>query len=144
MRKRIQQYGQRLKGRSIISNGRKLLPTVDRRSPWSRRFHDLVSSFGSDLALDLEHASEGQKALVRRCSALCTELEILEVRFAHNNGAKVEELETYQRATNSLRRTIQTLGIHRGRLAKEINTPTLIEYLRRRGDDDDEPLEAAE
>jgi hypothetical protein len=130
MRRRKKQFGNKLHGRSKITNGRALLPSIDGRSLWSRRFRDLNGSFASDLGhgQDDSAMSEGQRALVRRASALCVELELLEVRFARDGGAKVEELDVFQRATNSLRRLCESLGIHQGRIARDI-TPTLDQYL---------------
>jgi len=129
-RRTVKEYGQQLHGRSRISNGRTLLPSIDGRSLWARRFRDLISSFGSDLGQEEHLLSEGQRALLRRASALCVELERMEVRFAQNGGAEVPELEAFQRATNSLRRLCETLGIHRGRIARNITPPSVEEYLR--------------
>ena len=129
-RKRVKQYGQQLKGRSRLTNGAALLPSIDHRSFWARRFRDLVGSFQSDLAQDDDALSTGQKALIRRASALCVELEGMEVKFAANQGATVEQLEVFQRATNSLRRVVETLGISRGRLAREVGGVTLGQVLR--------------
>jgi hypothetical protein len=98
MRKRKKQYGNVLHGRSKITNGRKLLPSISYRSFWARRFRDLISSFNSDLAQDDDHLSEGQRALIRRASALCVELEHMEVRFAANGGAEIQDLNMFRRS----------------------------------------------
>src|SRR5262249_32332776 len=128
MRKKVKLFGRKLHGASKVTNRRGLLPTIDGRSIWARRFRDLNAAFSFDLGTDADALSEGQRALIRRASALCTELENLEVRFAHNGGAEVAELDVFQRATNSLRRIVETLGTHRGRIARDV-TPSLGEIL---------------
>ena len=128
-RKTVKEHGQQLHGRSRITNGHTLLPSIDGRSLWSRRFRDLLNAFGSDLGQEEASLSEGQRALIRRASALCVELELMEVRFARNGGAEIAELEAFQRASNSLRRLCQTLGIHRGRIARDVTPPTIEQYL---------------
>ena len=131
-------YGLKLHGRSRITNGSDLLPSVDGRSIWSRRFRDLIGAFGSDLGGERGNLSEGQKALVRRAAALAVELERQEVKFANAGGALTWEIEAYGRATNTLRRVLESLDIHRGRHARDV-TPDLKTYLRtkRYGDDGD-------
>jgi hypothetical protein len=122
-------FGAKLGGRSKISNGTRLLTDVDGRSAWARRYRDLIGAFQTDLGGEQVVLSEGQKALTRRTSTLCIELERMEVKFAHGGGATIAELETFQRASNSLRRLLESLGIHRGRIARDI-TPSLSQYLR--------------
>lgn len=129
-RARVKDAGTLIKGRSKLTNGYTVLPSIDGRSSWARRFRDLVLSFGSDLGQHEASLSEGQRALCRRASALCVELEAAEVRFARNGGAKVEELEAFQRATNSLRRLCESLGINRGRIPRDITPDDPLEYAR--------------
>jgi hypothetical protein len=131
------------KARSRVINGVELLPGIDRRSVWYRRFRDLNGLFAIDLGGDPTTLSEGQRALVRRAAALCTELELMETRFARNGGAKVVELEVFQRATNSLRRVLECLGIHRGRIARDVTPPDLETYLKMKAQAD-EPQGAEE
>jgi hypothetical protein len=123
-------FGHKLQARSKITNGSALLPSVDGRSMWGRRFRDLYDSFSSDLGQADDALSEGQRALVRRASALCVELERLEVKFARRGGAEVDELNVFQRSVNSLRRVIESLGTHRGRIPRDITPPTVSEYLQ--------------
>jgi hypothetical protein len=119
-----------LQARSKITNGSALLPSVDARGTWGRRFRDLNDSFSSDLGqTDSDALSEGQRALVRRASALCVELERLEVKFARRGGAEVDELNVFQRSVNSLRRVIESLGTHRGRIPRDVTPPTVDSYL---------------
>jgi hypothetical protein len=61
----------------------------------------------------LDQISEGEKALIRRCACLNVELERLETQFADVGQADLPSLETYQRASNSLRRLLQALGLQR-------------------------------
>jgi hypothetical protein len=53
-----------------------------------------------------------------------------EIGFARNGGAKLEELETFQRCTNTLKRVIAVLGIHHGRIARDVSSPSLGDILR--------------
>jgi hypothetical protein len=47
-------------------------------------------------------------------------------------GRTTPGLETYQHAANSLRRLLESLGIHRGRLARDV-TSDLGDYMKDRG-----------
>jgi hypothetical protein len=130
------------KARSRITNGVDLLPDIDQRNTWVRRYRDLVALFAADTGLEPESLSQGQRALVRRMAALCTELELMETRFAKNGGSKPDELEIFARVSSSLRRMCESLGIHRGRIPKQVNAPSVAEYLRqRRAVIDAEPAE---
>src|SRR6266508_1348132 len=66
------------KARSSITNGSSLLPNVDGRSLWVRRFRDLLTLHLNDLGGD-GVASEAEKALVRRAACLIVELERMEM-----------------------------------------------------------------
>jgi hypothetical protein len=114
------------KTRSRVTNGTSLLADVDRRSQWARRFRDLISLHTVDLG-GADMVSEGEKALIRRCAALNVELERMESDFAEAGAATLPALETYQRASNSLRRLLQALGLERR--ARDVG-PTLSEILR--------------
>jgi hypothetical protein len=98
--------------RSRVSNGSKLLPQVDGRSSWARRTRDLIDNHVSDLG-GPENISEAVKSIVRRASVLTTELELLERKFAMAGGASPEQLNSYQRAANSLRRLLEAIGLER-------------------------------
>lgn len=113
--------------RSRITNGRELLPGVNGNDPWVRRFHDLNALHISDLG-GSDTASNAEKALVRRAACLIVECERMEVQFAAEGEAPQRQLETYQRCVNTLRRTLQTLGLERR--AKEV--PDLAAYLAQR------------
>src|SRR5262245_23135164 len=51
-------------GRSRITNGTDLLPGIDGRSNWARRFRDVISLHTSDLG-GLEECSEAEKSIIR-------------------------------------------------------------------------------
>jgi hypothetical protein len=85
-----------------------------------RRIKDLLRAYAVDLGGE-DRLSEGQRAIVRRCVMLQTQLELLEAKFAENDGAASRvDLETYQRCSNSLRRLLESLNLHRGRIAKDV------------------------
>jgi hypothetical protein len=72
--------------RSKVTNGVKLLPGLDGRSSWSRRFHDLCASHAQD-AGGPDTLSEAQISLIRRASALEVTLERLELDMAEGAGS---------------------------------------------------------
>jgi hypothetical protein len=107
-----------------------LLPSVDGRSVWARRLHDLIYLHTADLGGE-DNCSEAEKALVRRASCLIVELEHLEMKFAlAEDGAEEGQLKTYQMTVNTLRRTLESLGLKRR--ARDV-TPTLAEYVELHG-----------
>jgi hypothetical protein len=114
--------------RSRVTNGNELLPGVDGRSWYARRARDLGCLFVSDLG-GLEAASEAEKAIVRRASILCVELENLEVRFAKDGAAQPDALDLYQRTSNSLRRLLESLGLRRR--PRDVTPPPFSDYVRR-------------
>ena len=117
-----------LTNRSRITNALGLLPSVDGRSTWARRMHDLLYLHLSDLGGE-DNCSEAEKALVRRASCLIVELEHLEDIFAAGDGTS-QRLELYQRLTNTLRRVLESTGLKRR--MKDI-TPSLAEYIAQKG-----------
>ena len=72
-------YGRPLFGKSRITNGKELLPSVDGRSIWARRFRDLISLHASDLG-GTDCLSQAELSLIRRAAALTVELEHMEER----------------------------------------------------------------
>jgi hypothetical protein len=113
------------RNRSQVTNGR-LLPNVDGRSTWARRCRDLIGLHVADKGGDAS-VSEAERAIIRRAAVLITELEIMEARFAVSDGASdIAELDAYQRAANSLRRLLESVGIQRR--ARDV-TPTIETYL---------------
>jgi hypothetical protein len=98
--------------KSRIANGA-LLPGIDGRSGWVRRAKEVIGEHISDLG-GIENCSAAERSLVRRASTLTVELERLESKFAKSeDGASNLDLEVYQRATNSLRRIFECLGLQR-------------------------------
>jgi hypothetical protein len=111
--------------KSRITNGSALLPGVDGRSPWVRRAKDIIAAHLSDLGGE-DNTSAAERSIVRRAAVLTTELERLEAKFAVAGEATADDLDVYQRMTNTLRRSLEAVGLERR--AKDIG-PTLQEYL---------------
>ncbi len=108
--------------RSKVTNGVRLLPGLDGRSTWSRRFHDLVSLHAQD-AGGVDSLSEAQVSLIRRAAALEVTLENLELDMAC--GREVD-LDQYSRCAGHLRRILETVGIRR--VAREVS-PSLADII---------------
>jgi hypothetical protein len=106
--------------RSAITNGAKVLAGLDHRGAWARRLKDLIAGHLSDLG-GIDNVSEAEKVLIRRSAMLALQCELMEQRFAKNeNGeASARQIESYQRATNTLRRCLVSLGLKR--VPREIN-----------------------
>ena len=82
---------------------------------------DLLAAHYSDAGGE-DILSEGQCALIRRAAMLELQLEMLETKFANNEGAaSAKDLDLYARTAGNLRRLIETLGLHHGRKAREVN-----------------------
>ena len=97
--------------RSRVTNGNDLLPNTDHRTVWVRRFRDVLALHLKDLGGETE-VSEAEKALARRSACLVVELEQLEQKFAAGEDTP-KALESYQRCVNTLRRTLESLGLQR-------------------------------
>jgi hypothetical protein len=102
------------KVRSAISNGSQLLADLDHRGAWARRLRDLIHDHIADLGGET-NISEAEKILVRRCSMMTLQLELMEHNFAQNEdgAASTKQIEAYQRCVNTLRRTFECLGLER-------------------------------
>jgi hypothetical protein len=105
--------------RARITNGKTLLPHVDGRSAWARRFRDIIGAYASDQGGE-DHLSEARRSLVRRISCLQVELEILETKFALAGGADQPSLDLYQRTSANLRRLLEAIGLDR--VPRDIST----------------------
>ena len=93
-----------------------------------RRFRDLVIEHKSDLA-GADNVSSSERRLIYRAAMLTVQLEMMDAKFAQSEDcAPSRDLESYQRATNTLRRTLESLGLRRR--SKVINPPSLSTYLR--------------
>lgn len=113
--------------RSAITNGRTLLPDLDHRGAWARRFRDLIALHIADLG-GIENCSQAELALVRHVAQLRLQLELQEQLWAErfDGVAPVKRLQDYQRVVGTLRRVLKTLGLERR--AKDV-TPDLQTYL---------------
>jgi hypothetical protein len=116
--------------RSAISNNTRLLPNVDGRTVWARRLRDLIALHLSDLG-GTDVVSEAERSIVRRASCLEVELERLEARFATEGAATPQDLDLYQRASGSLRRLLESVGLRRR--ARDV-TPDLKRYIEGRAE----------
>jgi hypothetical protein len=115
------------KQRSHLSNGHALPRSADMRSAWARRYKDLLQIHLADLN-GADACSAAEQAILKRACTLITECERMEARFATNGGATLEELETFQRASNTMKRLLVTLGLERR--MKDVSTPSLGQLLR--------------
>ena len=115
--------------KSRVANGSALLPGVDGRSLWARRAKELLAAHIQDLG-GPDHVSEAERALAKRCAVLVTELERREASFARDGEVSDQALAIYQTSVNTLRRTLESLGLQRR--AKDV-TPDLGTYLREKG-----------
>jgi hypothetical protein len=95
--------------RSRVSNGKKAFVVGDGRSPWARRWRDLIEAHIADLG-GLVALSEAQRSLVKRASTIEIELEQVEGRLSLGRAADLAE---YATAASHLRRIFETLGIDR-------------------------------
>ncbi len=111
--------------RSRVSNGSALLPGVDGRSCWARRFRDLIALHTADLG-GSDYVTAAEASIIRRAAAITVELERLEQRFATDDATDPATLDQYQRAANSLRRLLESVGLKR-RITDV--TPSLGEYI---------------
>ena len=92
-----------------------------------RRLRDIVHEHVADLGGE-ENISHSERVLLNRASMLVLQLEMIEALFAKNGGmASPRQLDRYQRVTNTLRRTLETLGVQRR--SRDITPPTLDAYL---------------
>ena len=96
-------------GRSRVTNGSRSFVQGDGRSPWARRWRDLVELHVADLG-GLAALSEAQRSLVKRAATIEMELEQVEGRLSLG---KAQDLATYATAAAHLRRLFETLGIER-------------------------------
>jgi hypothetical protein len=119
--------GSKIFGRSKITNGTRLLPTIDGRSVWARRLRDLIELHQHDLGGE-DRLSVAENSLIRRASALTVELEHLELKFLDQGEATPQQLNLYGRTSNTLTRVLRELGIRR-RPRDITPTPTVDQYL---------------
>jgi hypothetical protein len=106
------------KGRSAVTNGRFVLANIDHRIKPMRRLRDLINAHVADMG------GEGllscpQRALLQRSSMLILQCEMMESSWQGGLAAP-DALDRYQRCVNSLRRVVETLGLHLGRRPKDV------------------------
>ena len=109
--------------RSRVGNGTRLFvdETVDGRSKEARRFRDVLTEITGDLG-GVDHMSEGQKQLARRCALLSVECEKLEAKSVSGEGI---DLEAYGKLCDRIGRAFSRLGLKRVARA----APSLADYL---------------
>jgi hypothetical protein len=98
--------------KSAVSNGTRLLPGTDNRSPWVRRCKDIMDDLTSDRG-GVAEVTSAEASIIRRCAVLSVELEALEVKFAEAGQATAATLDLYSRIAGNLRRMLETLGLKR-------------------------------
>ena len=126
------------KVRSALTNGSSILADVDHRSAWMRRLRDLQQLRLSDAGGE-DNVSEAARSLIKRASMLELQLEMMDAKLAGNNGeATPAQLQIYQSACNTLRRTLEAVSGGLDKRARNV-TPSLNDYLCNK-----QRLEAAE
>jgi hypothetical protein len=110
---------------SAVTNGKRLfVDGGDGRGPWARRLRDVIALHVADQG-GIDAISEAKCSLIRRAGALTVELERIEAKFA-TSAAGENDFGTYVTGTNSLRRVLEAIGLHR--VARDV-TPDLRTYL---------------
>ena len=97
------------KQRSAVTNGTRVFVDGDHKSPWTRRFNDLVELHERDLG-PRENLSELQRSLCRRVALL--EIELEEMEGKRSKGDDID-LKLYRELTGTLGREARGLGIKR-------------------------------
>jgi hypothetical protein len=114
-----------VQNRSAVTNRKRLFVEGDGRSPWARRWRDLVELHAGDLG-GIDVLSEAQFSLIKRAATIEVELELSEGRMSM--GQEVD-LDIFTRSASHLRRIFETLGIER---RPKDATPSLAQYLSAR------------
>ena len=109
--------------RSAVTNGaRHFLTPGGEQSVSGRRSRDIYDAITEDLG-GVEHLSEAERQLARRCAQLAIEAEIMEDVRA-TGGAL--DIEAYIAIVNAQGRALSRLGLRRRQ--RDV-TPSLVEYL---------------
>jgi hypothetical protein len=96
--------------RSRVTNGRKMfVDGGDGRSPWARRWRDLIEAHVNDLG-GVTALSMAERSLIKRAATLECELEAIEGKLSEG---KPQDLAVYATAASHLRRIFETLGLDR-------------------------------
>lgn len=105
--------------RTRVGNGSAALLAADGRSLWARRYREMLADHVSDLG-GVEMVTASELSILRRACALAVELEAMEATFASDGGADPKALDVHQRASGSLRRLLESVGLERR--AKAVST----------------------
>jgi hypothetical protein len=95
--------------RSAVTNGKRMFVEGDGNSAWTRRFKDLIQVHLADLG-GRDAVSEAEFSLIKRASAIETELEQMEGKLSLSQAV---DLNNYQRLSNTLRRLLESVGLQR-------------------------------
>ena len=118
--------------RSKVANGKVLIPGVSGHSVWVRRAKEIIADAISDAGGE-DNVSSAERSLIRRAATLTVELERLEAQFATSEQSDPAALDLYQKLSNTLRRTLETVGHGLARRAKDVTpVPRLHDYLASR------------
>jgi hypothetical protein len=112
------------KGRSAVSNGRRLHVVRPGDTAWARRFRDVLFEIIGDLG-GAELLSEGQRQLARRAATIAIMCEKLEGEAA---AGREIDIEQYGQLTDRLGRAFQRLGLERK--SRDITPPDPLAYAR--------------
>jgi hypothetical protein len=99
--------------RSAVTNRTRLF-AIDgnERSPWTRRFKDLIELHIADLG-GWDAISEAQASLCRRVATIEVTLEQAEANMSNGADVGMDAFDAYVRWSGGLRRLLETLGIER-------------------------------
>jgi hypothetical protein len=100
----------RPRGRSAVTNGKRLHVIPPGDGKWARRFADVLAEIISDLGGVGSGLSEGQRQLARRCATIAIACERMEGEAAA--GTEID-LDVYGTLTDRLGRAFQRLGLKR-------------------------------
>ena len=110
----------------LALQGHDTMAAVDGRH--LRHLRDLTANHIADLGGET-NISHAEKVLVGRAGILTLLIETLEEKFVREHmKARLEDLDSYQRSVNCLRRLFETLGLQR----RPKPVPTLEQYLSQR------------
>jgi hypothetical protein len=97
--------------RSRVTNGKQMFVRGNGRSPWARRWRDLIDAHARDVSPNgIEHLSEAQRSLIKRAATIEIQLEAIEGNLSEGLPAN---LAHYAATAGHLKRILETLGIER-------------------------------
>jgi hypothetical protein len=115
---------EKAKGRSVVSNGRAaFLPDGASALRKARRYRDILAELISDLGGN-DVLSEAQRQLCRRAVTPALQCEHWDAAAA---AGETVDWDLYSRTTNTLRRTLEALGV--ARRPREVRNPA-VEHFR--------------